>query len=116
MAYGICKVCGCTDNDPCFNPEHGHCWWVDDSHELCSHCADQKIYNDPSTNHCINSTNHYNQSLAEVLVCKNCKHWHKDKDSDDVEDDAAWGECDINEWGSYGSDSICVDFKEKDES
>lgn len=115
MPYGICKVCGCTDNDPCFNPEHGNCWWVDETHELCSHCADPKIYNDPATNHCINSTNHYNQSLAEVLVCKNCKHWHKDKDSSDVDDDAAWGECDIIECGSYGSDYICMDFEEKEE-
>ena len=113
MTYGICKVCGCTDTAPCFNPEHGNCWWVDETHELCSHCADPKIYNDPATNHCINSTNHYNQSLAEVLVCKNCRHWHKDKDSDDVPDNAAWGECDIIECASYGSDSICVDFDEK---
>lgn len=115
MPYGICEVCGCTDNDPCSNPEHGNCWWVDETHELCSHCADPKIYNDPATSHCINSTNHYNQSLAEVLVCKNCKHWHKDKDSSGVDDDAAWGECDIIECGGwYGSDPICTDFEEKE--
>lgn len=115
MPYGVCKKCGCTDTDPCFNPEHGNCWWVDESHELCSHCADPKIANDPNTHHCVNSNDKYLQSVAEVLVCKNCKHWHKDKDSDDVNDDAAWGECDVNEWGSYGSDSICVDFEEKED-
>lgn len=55
MPYGVCRVCGCTDNDPCLNPEYGNCWWVDDTHELCSHCADETIANDPATQHCINS-------------------------------------------------------------
>ena len=48
MPYGVCRVCGCTDNDPCLNPEYGNCWWVDDTHELCSHCADETIANDPA--------------------------------------------------------------------
>lgn len=111
MAYGICKVCGCTENNPCFNPVHGYCWWADDTHELCSHCADPDIANDPETRHCVNS----NQSLAEVLVCKNCRYWHK-ADAD-IEDDAAFGTCDINEeWGPGcpGSDPICADFEEKE--
>ena len=47
MAYGVCKVCGCTDNDPCHNPEYGNCWWVDDTHELCSHCANTENGFDP---------------------------------------------------------------------
>lgn len=55
MAYGVCKVCGCTDKDPCYHPEHGMCWWIDDTHELCSHCADSAIADDPCTQHCINS-------------------------------------------------------------
>ena len=54
MPYGICKVCGCTDDNPCYHPEHGFCWWVDDTHELCSHCADKSIAEDPDTQHCIN--------------------------------------------------------------
>lgn len=45
------------------------------------------------------------------MKCKNCKHWHKDKNSSNIEDEAAWGVCDIIEWGSYGSDSICTDFE-----
>jgi len=53
MPYGICKKCGCTDNDPCYNPIHGMCWWVDDTHELCSHCAEKEIAEDPATQHCI---------------------------------------------------------------
>lgn len=56
MPYGKCKVCGCTDNDPCYNPKYGTCWWVDDTHELCSHCADKEIAEDPLTLHCINSS------------------------------------------------------------
>lgn len=56
MPYGICKVCGCTDHNPCYNPSHGTCWWVDDTHELCSHCADRSIADDPLTKHCINSS------------------------------------------------------------
>lgn len=54
--YGVCKVCGCTENDPCYHPGWGCCWWVDDNHELCSHCADKTIYDDPETVHCVNST------------------------------------------------------------
>lgn len=55
MSYGVCKVCGCTDNDPCHHPDYGMCWWVDDTHELCSHCADKEIAEDQATQHCINS-------------------------------------------------------------
>ena len=58
--YGVCQVCGCSDNNPCFHPEHGTCWWVDEEHTLCSHCAHQEeegeysIADDPETVHCIN--------------------------------------------------------------
>lgn len=24
---GVCRICGCTENDPCFHPDHGTCWW-----------------------------------------------------------------------------------------
>lgn len=34
MSYGTCKVCGCTDEEGCFNG----CWWVNDDHDLCSNC------------------------------------------------------------------------------
>jgi hypothetical protein len=36
--YGFCKVCGCTDFDPC----EKNCYWVDDEHDLCSNCSDYK--------------------------------------------------------------------------
>lgn len=115
MAYGVCKVCGCTDKDPCFNPRHGNCWWVDETHELCSHCSDPEIAEDPETVHCINSSDPYKQLLAERLVCRFCKYWHKANDSPDVEDENAYGNCDINEWEYYGSNPMCVDFEDKEE-
>ena len=114
MPYGVCKKCGCTDTDPCYNPEHGNCWWVDDTHELCSHCADPKIANDPNTRHCVNSNDKYFQSVAEILICKNCKHWHKAEDSLDVKDEDAYGNCDINEWGCYGREAFCTEFDERE--
>lgn len=52
---GICRICGCTENDPCFHPVHGTCWWADDEHTICSHCTDSRIKDDPETRHCINS-------------------------------------------------------------
>lgn len=33
---GTCRVCGCTDNNAC---QPMGCWWVDDTHTLCSECA-----------------------------------------------------------------------------
>lgn len=53
---GVCRVCGCTMDDPCYHPEHGFCWWVDDDHTLCSHCADEAIAKDPRTVHCVNTS------------------------------------------------------------
>ena len=57
---GVCRICGCTEDNPCEHPDHGTCWWVDDECTLCSHCADlcddpsENICNDPQTEHCIN--------------------------------------------------------------
>lgn len=31
-----CRVCGCTENDACYHPKGGSCWWVEA--DLCSHC------------------------------------------------------------------------------
>lgn len=36
---GKCKICGCTQDNPCTHPEVGTCWWVNDNQDLCSHCA-----------------------------------------------------------------------------
>ena len=54
---GVCRVCGCTDTNPCYHPEHGYCYWVEP--DLCSHCASIEhlglgIYDDPKTEHCVN--------------------------------------------------------------
>ena len=90
MAYGICKMCGCTDVDPCYHPDHGTCWWVDETHELCSHCADESIAKDERTRHCVNSTgfdpfpgvmNKYFASLGcpypdeDCDACCDCSHF-----------------------------------------
>lgn len=40
MPYGKCKKCGCTDNNACVHPDFGSCFWMDDDHELCSHCVE----------------------------------------------------------------------------
>lgn len=56
LTKGVCRICGCTDDDPCFNPRVGNCWWIDETHTLCSHCADEELSCDPETQHCINST------------------------------------------------------------
>ena len=51
---GICKICGCTMNNPCFNPKAGFCWWADESETICSHCALPELKHDPSTVHKVN--------------------------------------------------------------
>ncbi|MBQ9624089.1 MAG: hypothetical protein IJR39_12260 [Treponema sp.] len=51
---GICKVCGCSMNNPCYNPKQGFCWWADESETLCSHCESKSIKDDKETVHCVN--------------------------------------------------------------
>jgi hypothetical protein len=58
--YGRCRVCGCTDGDcsGCIRatrsaalragleppaPEDAACYWIDDSHTLCSRCVDALV-------------------------------------------------------------------------
>lgn len=38
MEKGICRVCGCTFESPCYTHEQGYCYWIDNKHTLCSHC------------------------------------------------------------------------------
>lgn len=38
METGICKLCGCNWVTPCIDDKDGACWWVDDTHTICSHC------------------------------------------------------------------------------
>ena len=35
-----CKKCGCTENNACYHPELGPCWWADETKELCSFCLE----------------------------------------------------------------------------
>ena len=64
---GVCRICGCTDDNPCYNPQMGNCWWHDDTHTICSHCADERIASDPETRHCINS-----EESDIIRVCEHC--------------------------------------------
>lgn len=36
-----CRVCGCTQEHACVDPEHGACWWIEA--DLCSHCGEPAI-------------------------------------------------------------------------
>ena len=36
MPSGVCRECGCTDQQACLDDEFGACWWVEP--DLCSHC------------------------------------------------------------------------------
>lgn len=39
---GICKICGCTENNACYHPDFGTCFWLNDKRDLCSHCVELK--------------------------------------------------------------------------
>lgn len=34
----VCRVCGCSDDDPCLHPDYGPCSWYEE--DLCSHCVE----------------------------------------------------------------------------
>lgn len=51
---GICRICGCTTNNPCYNPKEGFCWWMDNSETLCSHCDIAPVKNSEETLHRVN--------------------------------------------------------------
>jgi hypothetical protein len=57
---GTCKICGCTENNACCHPEYGPCWWVDESENLCSHCADE------SYDHSLKAMQRINGELYEL--------------------------------------------------
>lgn len=86
--YGVCRVCGCTESDPCFHPDYGMCWWVDETHELCSHCADPDIADSPDVIHCINT-------LEETQYCDLCSHYDEEDCSCMLDGDCEFE--DINE-------------------
>lgn len=48
-----CKICGCTDHNPCFHPRYGFCWWPAFGHDICSHCLQMAIATDKNTIHCV---------------------------------------------------------------
>lgn len=40
MSDRACRLCGCTQEDACFDEAFGPCFWVGD--DLCSQCARQR--------------------------------------------------------------------------
>lgn len=56
LPRGVCRICGCTETDPCWHPEQGYCSWVDEEETICSHCHDEAIASDLRTVHCVNSS------------------------------------------------------------
>ncbi|MCR4714262.1 MAG: hypothetical protein K5751_07775 [Treponemataceae bacterium] len=50
---GVCRICGCTANNPCYNPRAGYCWWMNPRETICSHCKVPEIKTDAKTKHCI---------------------------------------------------------------
>jgi len=40
MEPGVCRGCGCTDDEACFDEATGGaCYWIDPECTLCSRCA-----------------------------------------------------------------------------
>lgn len=37
--YGVCQVCGCTDDRACIDDNGIPCTWVDETHTLCTACV-----------------------------------------------------------------------------
>lgn len=56
MISGTCKICGCTDNDctQCIEKTGNPCYWVDDSHTLCSACDDTEMPDEEDFQSCNN--------------------------------------------------------------
>ncbi len=50
---GVCKICGCTMHNPCFNHRYGFCWWSTTEEDICSHCNEKQLKEDPNTIHCV---------------------------------------------------------------
>lgn len=36
-----CRICGCTQDHACVDPQFGRCWWIEA--DLCSHCGEPAI-------------------------------------------------------------------------
>jgi len=34
----VCRLCGCSWNDPCEDPDRGPCAWADAEQDLCTRC------------------------------------------------------------------------------
>jgi len=41
LVPGRCQGCGCSDEQPCLDVDDEPCFWIDETHTLCSRCADK---------------------------------------------------------------------------
>ena len=80
MESGICRVCGCTEHSPCYHPTYGYCWWADESHTICSHCAEKIIAEDPETKHDINRQRR--EGIPEDAECYMCGNFGENDDGE----------------------------------
>lgn len=39
---GLCKVCGCTDLNPCTAFDNWFCYWTNAEEDLCSFCLEEE--------------------------------------------------------------------------
>jgi DNA-directed RNA polymerase subunit RPC12/RpoP len=54
LSVGVCKVCGCTENNACMT-EVGPCFWVNEEKDLCSNCVQENdIFQPMHVYHCAN--------------------------------------------------------------
>ncbi len=69
---GVCKICGCTMKNPCFSHKYGFCWWPTFEEDICSHCANPEIKDDPNVIHCVHGMEFpvlsVHQPYAQMLV------------------------------------------------
>lgn len=47
---GVCRICGCTEQDcrQCIEDTGKPCTWINEQHDLCSACADDKFFEMPT--------------------------------------------------------------------
>lgn len=77
---GTCQVCGCTNTDcsQCIEASGEPCFWVDDTQELCSRCADEDpdFYLDEEEKIldeiCPNCKRRYDPIDLEYQICHHC--------------------------------------------
>ena len=69
-----CKICGCTEDNPCVTAE-GRCFWIMTG--VCSEC----VVEIPAGEHCFTKDK---CPLLVTKMCKNCAHLAEDKEAEEM--------------------------------